>query len=751
MKAALLIRASRNTQEMTSQLDALLSYAKSEGYEVPEDYIFAEHYTGMDGFDKKTGNYLDTDYVRPSIESLQKLIESDNELKLVICYELTRLSRNPFTIARLVNWFNTRFVTLYIYDVDWRTRKYVPAQAREVTDDAVIENIFAAANYGVSEWKKIRQRTMRGRDFKARQGLYVGHLSDGYAVEIRGREKHIVIDPERAKVVQHIFDLYTKDSCSTDKIASILNSEGIKTFNALEAIKRVKDESFSQYYKSHYTKQQRRKADVLWTGGNIGQLLKNRWYIGERTYKGETYEIPAIISTEQFDLAQNKLFANKHNTPKRRECVYPLRGLLVCGTCGSSMYGHKIRVTSSYYCSSLETGDKCGQEGIDKKNIDSIVWDVIVRNICNRAYVWGEESTIGKKLVSHIKEFLGINDADLEIIEKTIDDLTTKKEQKELELNEKKRLYASLSIQILDPKQNIYANELKAEQRKVDESVRRYTKELAEFENQIYLFTKQKEYLMLSAKTNVIKVIEERIKDIQEKHDLTSLQQIFNSLLKQVTLYQASDYNKIIEITTISQKQYYVIYNPRRLRGKYILCPKLDWTYQPSSQCFVSDSVIYGHEIQFPNSTSTIISSQQEIECSYPKVISQWENQISVDDLYSFLVKGKDNIVDIKHIEADPTDEEFAKWKADQRAWYVAREAKRSEQRKLGRDIQQEELSKFREGKLTIDELVPKVNVSKSQIWRDIQKGFLPAQKYKGNHTYYISEEDAQEYIQKRQ
>ena len=247
MKAALVIRASRDQQEMDSQRNELLQYAKEQGYTVPTEYIHEEHYTGMDGFDAKTNEYLDTEFVRPSIAKLQAQIEKDNDLKLVIIYELTRLSRNPFTIARLVNWFNVRQVTLYIYDMEWSTRKYSPLQKKWITDDATIENIFAAANYGVSEWKKIRKRTKRGRDFKAEQGLYVGHLSDGYKVVIGSDgEKHIDIDEERSKVIQRIFDLYTIERLSTDKIAALLNAEGILTFNALEATRNKDNKSFKQ-------------------------------------------------------------------------------------------------------------------------------------------------------------------------------------------------------------------------------------------------------------------------------------------------------------------------------------------------------------------------------------------------------------------------------------------------------------------------------------------------------------------------
>ena len=80
--------------------------------------------------------------------------------------------------------------------------------------------------------------------------------------------------------------------------------------------------------------------------------------------------------------------------------------------------------------------------------------------------------------------------------------------------------------------------------------------------------------------------------------------------------------------------------------------------------------------------------------------------------------------------------------------WYMLRESRRAEQRKLGKDIRTEELAKYRQGKVTIDELVPQVNVSKSQIWRDIKSGKLPAELY--NATYYIKQEDADEYIRSR-
>lgn len=760
MKAALVLRASTDVQEMDSQRAALLSYAEGEGYTVPSEYIHEEHYTGMDGFDKKTGEYLDVDFVRPTIAKLQSQIEKDDELKLVIIYELTRLSRNPFTVTRLVNWFNARQVTLYIYDVEWSTRKYSPLQKKWIVDDAVIENIFAAANYGVAEWKKIRKRTKRGRDYKAQKGLYVGHLSDGYKVVIgTDGEKHIAIDEERAMVIKDIFNYYTEEGLSTDKIAAKLNAQGVLTFNALEAQKNVNNKSFKQTYTTHYTKQERRKSDVLWAGGNVGQLLKNRWYIGERTYNGVVYHVPEIISMEQFMKAQGLLIHNKKNTPKRRENVYPLRGLLKCGTCGSPLYGHRVRISSTYYCSSLETGTKCGQEGINKQNIDGIVWQTIIDTFCYEVNTEFPASRMLEVEKNQIYDFLGISNADRDNIASEIESIKDELDRIDKDIELTKKLFIGYNRDIKLPENKDFVKEIQKELNQCRASLNKLTLDKERLTGRLH---SQEQLLTLAEDNSVESIankIRERIKYIETTHNLNELEDVFKRVINSVTLYQSTHYTKVIDIETLNHSHIYALYNARRKRGYYISCPvaSMEWKFAPSKNAFISPRDIYLYEFYTESGTVltfrnnqmppyTIQLIQEDICTDYKVQI--FHGEISVEELFVTLCRS-DYLKPISHVEEEPSDEQYQEWKKQQKEWYLLRESRRKEKYKNAREEKEKELKKLAEGYYKISDMVAISKLSYSTIWREIVRQVLPAiRKY---DTYLVQKEDFDKYLQTKQ
>lgn len=763
MNAALVIRASRDVQEMDSQRAALLSYAEEQGYSVPLEYIHEEHYTGMDGFDKKTGEYLDVDFVRPTIAKLQYQIEHDDELKLVIIYELTRLSRNPFTIARLVNWFTARQVTLYIYDVEWSTRKYSPLQKKWIVDDGVIENIFAAANYGVAEWKKIRKRTKRGRDYKAEQGLYVGHLSDGYKVVIgTDGEKHIDIDEERAKIIRDIFNYYTEEGLSTDKIAAKLNAEGIPTFNALEAKKNKDNKAFSQTYKSHYTKLVRNKADVLWAGGNVGQLLKNTWYKGERTYNGVLYTVPNIVTPEQFEKAGKLLKSRKSNAPTRKEYVYPLRGLLKCGTCGSVMYGHRVRIFSSYYCSSLETGTKCGQEGISKQNLDAIVWKVIVEVLGMHIPFPSVEQfgfdIVFSNEVSRVYDFLGISDADKEQIEADIEKINGEIHSVDKEIEITKKLFIGYNRDIKLKDNRDFINEIKQELNNCRSNLNKLNLRRDELTKRLQA---QEHLLTLAEKDTVDDVfqkIRERVHFIEETHNLSEVADVFKRVISSVTLYQSSGHTKVIDIETLNHKHVFALYNARRKRGYYIPCPPwISWQYAPDKDAFVRNGDIFVYEMHYNGEVNHSIrqipfspDSEKAIAgiCNGEYSKKAYHNEIPVEEVFSILCRGT-KLTPITHIEEEPTDEQYQEWKRQQKQWYLLRQCRRKEQYKTAREEKEKELQKFSEDYYKISEMVAISELSYSTIWREIVRGVLPAiKKYE---TYLVLKEDFDKYLENKQ
>ena len=340
--AALLARVSTPQQikiGLESQVAVLKRRAIDDGYDVPNELIFQEQISGLDAN-------------KPIRKSLQDLMDAVEEHRVDVCYiyEWTRISRDPFNLVKHVKWFNEHQIPLYIYDADKWTLDRKTKEVIEKTTDY----LFNAATYGKNEAEKMRERTMRGRRKVAEEGLYVGHLSDGFCVVQTERGKEIRIDEDRKEVIQRIFDLYIQ-GYTIDRIAETLNTESIPTANSY----RLNSPKFKGYNQTYHRKGSDvpiNRTDVKWQGSTISNYLRNKWYVGERVYDKKTYSIDPIITREQWNIAKAMLEENAISFRSRKESskhLYLLSGLFYCGKCGRKMYGHYTGLNNHYYCSSI--------------------------------------------------------------------------------------------------------------------------------------------------------------------------------------------------------------------------------------------------------------------------------------------------------------------------------------------------------------------------------------------------------------
>ena len=284
---AILARISRPTQSLDSQVDDLLKIADEKGYEVPKEFIFTEKITGMNAVFKKSLNDL-----------LTALDNPNNHIEAVFIWEITRLNRGAYDFAAELSQLNSKNVPVYFLDLDmWTWDFQNNAISKENCD-----KLIGAAFYGRTEWEKIAKRTKRGRDNKAKQGLYVGHLSDGFCVEEKGDEKRIKVDEERRGIIERIFNLF-EDGNSSDHIAEILNAEDVPTTNRY----RVESEKFKGYKNTYHKKGSKvpqSRENSRWSGSLISAILTNKWYIGVRSYKsveGVLHLEDRIISDAQWN------------------------------------------------------------------------------------------------------------------------------------------------------------------------------------------------------------------------------------------------------------------------------------------------------------------------------------------------------------------------------------------------------------------------------------------------------------------
>lgn len=725
---AILARASREIQEMESQINDLREDAVRFGYIIPEKYVFQEHITGMDKFDKDE---------RESLANLKTAIEKNGDIAVCFIWEATRLSRNPFFLVDQLRWFLEHKIPVYIHDWEcWTMDRDLLVENNDTTN-----KIFGYATYGKSEWEKIRKRTMRGRNDKARLGLYVGHLSDGYKVTIRGGEKHIEIDDERASVIKDIFDMYTEEEMSTDKIAKNLNERGVLTYSALEAEVNKRNKKVSQNIRRKNTKVSIPKSEIKWTGATVSQVLRNEWYIGKRSFNGVTYTIDPIVSEEQFEAAKQGLQSRTKNKPRRRENIYPLRGLLICGKCGSLMYGHKARINSSYYCASLETGEKCGDEGICKQNIDGIVWDILTTEIEDRSY----EEDGQEKLI----EVFGLTNSSKQTIQSELITLQGQINLKEVQINDIANALVDLTDKISRTKVQILSKKLEEQYRKNERELNSLDGELKK------LKVKQRQLQqILDNGESVNETISKRVAAISQANDIETISEIIHSLLKRVVLYNVEASWKLIEIVFPSEEKHLVLYNSRKLKNYYIPIRTGLLEYNKGQHIFeqsndlLSYLIAFNGKIVMAHRPQAFSSGSQEqidkmIEKSKELNLPYLLRTATAEEVSAFFDRYKKAI---ERIEKEPTDDEYVSWKKDYKKWQDKREIERKKVRQAKKKEKAQALKIATEGYLTVKECAIRENVKMGVIRNAITSGKLKSERF--GRLVYVRETDLEAYRQ---
>ena len=268
---------------------------------------------------------------RPEMLKCLELINT-GDYAGIVCMDIDRLSRgdgmDSSYIMQVLKINGCKIVTPdKTYDLD------------NDSDEQFTDMKFLFSRF---EYKTINKRLVAGRNASASEGKFVGSTPpygyDKYKLQgIKGYS--LRINPEQAKVVQLIFDLYTEHGLGYGKICRELDRLGIQA--------------------SHPIKQFDRHV--------IERILKNPVYIGKIRYKfkktqkvvddgkikkkrirnRENYELheglhEPIISEEQWYKAQE---ARKNNLPvtMNYELCNPFSRIVKCGKCGRTI----VRRTTS--------------------------------------------------------------------------------------------------------------------------------------------------------------------------------------------------------------------------------------------------------------------------------------------------------------------------------------------------------------------------------------------------------------------
>ena len=543
-----LIRVSTSSQELVVQRESLRKIAHDFGYTINDDDFFEEKITGYD----------EPEYDRQSIVELREQITIRRPSAIFIL-ELSRLTRRAIKVSHYIDVLSViPRIPMYFADYDIWT---IDPNSGQPNDDGILQ-LYGGAKSVELERQRITDRTKRGKNAKAKQGLFVGHVKDGYkpAPNING-DKEIVIDHDREPIITKIFELYL-NGMSTSQIRDWLIAEDIPTTNKY----RLSHPELFVGYKKQYRDRSGKllsREDALWTDGMVSNILRDEWYIGKRKYNDETYTVPAIISYDIWDRVQTRLSEYRFSISTAHK-PYLLVGLLECGKCGRKIYAHGDDYNNMYYCSSQEYGSsaRCGARWIRQQNLDAIVFDIIKRrSVSDTMY---EKQT-------PFADFFGLNRDKIKTIDEQIKTFRRLIQRAEINIEESKK---QLEYQIEERDKNrdraYLVDAFDKAIDKINNNIEKETERIIEYKVEERRLTKQRKGLMS---------LKQRLDAINSITDFDTIQSLIKSVVVKIQLYNPDKASTLIKINYINGKYDLALYAPTRMNKKYILLSNHDMNY----------------------------------------------------------------------------------------------------------------------------------------------------------------------------
>ncbi|WP_232337562.1 recombinase family protein [Thermoactinomyces sp. CICC 23799] len=303
-----------------------------------------------------------------------------NKFELVLIYKLDRLGRSARVILNSVHELEQSNV---------KVRSMTePFDTSDPSGRFLLTMLAGVADL---ERETIIERMWHGANRAAGRGKWVGGITPyGYKVNEEGylevNEDPLVGDLSEAEVIRLIYKKVAEEKWTTIKVADYLNSLGVPPA-----------------YKRDNRKVLRGKRKVntagVWHPTRIRNIIINTTYKGLHRYgKRATRqreiierEVPAIVSEEIWDKAQQVLKSNQIVAMRNTKRQYLLRSLIKCGICDRTYYGTvhpgSNREYKGYYvCSGKNKhyDKKCSlAKNIPMDEIDDFVWKQCVEFIEN--------------------------------------------------------------------------------------------------------------------------------------------------------------------------------------------------------------------------------------------------------------------------------------------------------------------------------------------------------------------------------
>ena len=449
-QAALYCRVSTSDQRdegtsLDTQRDEGLLKARELGWDVPQEYVIQEDWTGKD-------------LQRPGLLRLLDLAKY-GKVQGIIIYTLDRLYRpendgDEWRVFEVLQQFQDAGVQVAWVDASIPTR-------------GPLSSIFTFLDAWRAgrERRAILERTTRGRLEKARRGKVISRAAAPFGYRYDPVNSTLLIEEDEARGVRLAFHLYTQEHLSLVQLADRLNRLGI-----------ARPQGGQRWYQSHLGRMLRNETYA-------GTLWQNRWQgqkmTGKRGQKPKIKAIerpkteqipvvvPSIVTREVFDATQKHLEENLRLARRNAKRDYLLSGLLR-HACGSGMGGRTHKGVTYYHCYKdqkfkapiNEKGEPqpCSCKWVNGKTLEAAVWDT-VSNLLRQPDLLMRELDKLTKPDSTTREAL---DEELEHLRKRLDGFP--QEERRLVEGYRKGLYPDFMMR--EEMERLHADQAAAEERR---------------------------------------------------------------------------------------------------------------------------------------------------------------------------------------------------------------------------------------------------------------------------------------------
>ena len=243
----------------------------------------------------------------------------------VVCMDIERLSRgSSMEAGYIMQIFQTNYCKII-----------TPGKTFDLqneSDEQFTDMKFMFSRY---ELKTINKRLVRGRNQSASEGKFMGSMAPyGYrAYKLPGvKGNSLRIEPEEAKVVQMIYDMYGKQGMGYNAIAYALNDMHIPARKGEWSQTSIVNILTNEVY----------LGKIRWRREPVKRVVRDG-FLAKTRILNDDYELydgmhEPIITEEQWEMAKAvKKKKGHHSTHTTKELKNPFAGILFCEKCGAAL------------------------------------------------------------------------------------------------------------------------------------------------------------------------------------------------------------------------------------------------------------------------------------------------------------------------------------------------------------------------------------------------------------------------------